>query len=226
MKKKLSNKFWFSVLVTIAGAAAEIFFSPPVTTPFTTQCFLSQTDHSRPLLWPKRVPPQKKSPKCKTLQNIAKSLVSEPLVAIFRIYTRFASQRNDSCLKRTLLESFCGQNPVTEKVPNASKPSKHSKIIGFRASSGHFQNIGEICFTTQWFLSQTDPSGPPLWPKTGHGKSPQSAKPSKPSKILGFRCSRGHFRNLREICFTTQWFLSQTDPSRPLLWPARSGSYR
>ena len=75
---------------------------------FTTQWFLSQTDSSRPLLWPKQV--TEKVPKVQNLQIIAKSLVSEPLVAIIGIYAGFALQRNGSCLKWTLLDPFCGQN--------------------------------------------------------------------------------------------------------------------
>ena len=44
---------------------------------------------------------------------------------------------------------------------------------------------------------------------------------TKQSKILDSRASRGHFRHLHEICFTTHWSLSQKDVSRPRSWPQR-----
>ena len=55
--------------------------------------------------------------KLRPVQKTAKSLVSEPLVAIFGIYAKFASQRNGSCLKRTLLDTVCGQKEATKRVP-------------------------------------------------------------------------------------------------------------
>ena len=77
----------------------------------------------------------KKVPKEQNLPNKSKPLVSEPLVAIFRIYAKFALQRNGRCLKRTVLDPFGDQNEVTKKVPkeqnllNKSKPLVSEPLV-------------------------------------------------------------------------------------------------
>ena len=58
-----------------------------------------------------------------TEQNKAKSLIPEPLVAIFGIYTKFASQRTGLCLKKTFLDLVRGHNVSRKKAGN-TKPFK------------------------------------------------------------------------------------------------------
>ena len=53
--------------------------------------------------------------KCKNVQNRARSLVSEVLVAIFGIYAKFASQRNGCYPKRTVVDPIRGQNGSRNK---------------------------------------------------------------------------------------------------------------
>ena len=73
------------------------------------------------------------SPQLQNLQIMAKSCVSEPLVAIFGIYAKFASQRNGSCLKRTLLDPFC--SPLRMWRQNFQKFVEiYSAVLGLVAS--------------------------------------------------------------------------------------------
>ena len=77
----------------------------------------------------------RKSQKSETVKTAQKTLVSEALVAIFRIYAKFALQRNGRCLKGTILDPFGDQKEVTKKVPkeqnllNKSKPLVSEPLV-------------------------------------------------------------------------------------------------
>ena len=70
------------------------------------------------------------SPGCKNnVPNSAKTLGSGVFAVIFRVYTKFASQRNGCCLKWTLVDPSCGQKEVTRKSPESPKAQNSAKTL-------------------------------------------------------------------------------------------------
>ena len=89
-----------------------------------------------PFCGPKEV--TKKCPKMQNCKNKAKSWVSEPIVAIFGIYAKFAPQRNGCCRKRALVDLFCGPKEVTKKCPKMQNCKKTKQNPWFQRFSWPF----------------------------------------------------------------------------------------
>ena len=121
-------------------------------------------------------------------------------MAIFGIYAKFASQRNDCCLKWTLLDPFCDQKEVRKRAPTVQKVQNNRELLVSEALVAIFGICAKFASQRNGCCLKRTLLDPFCDQKGVTKRVPTVQKRPKQGISLGFRGSRGQFRNLREIC--------------------------